>query len=87
MAKSAAGRPGPKGRGKAWRPKPKKVRPRRRGISPLSVVIVLAVAVWGAIWIGHFAQDYFNDGVIAVSGVQPKVEMPPHPSRDPISFQ
>jgi hypothetical protein len=87
MAKPAAGRSGPKSPAKAWRPKPKKARPRRKGISPLVVLIALAVALSGGVWIGHFAQDYFNEGVIAVSGVQPKTDMPPHPSREPIAFQ
>lgn len=87
MAKSVAGRAGPKGRGKAWRPKLKKPKRPGKGISPIRVVVVLALALTGAVWLGHIVQEYFNEGVIIVSGVKPKVDMPPHPSQEPISFQ
>lgn len=87
MAKSVAGKPGPKGRGKAWRPKHKKPKRPGKGISPIRVVVVLVVALTGAVWLGHIVQEYFNEGVIIVSGVKPKVDMPPHPSQEPIAFQ
>ena len=83
MAKTVAGRSGYK---KPWRPKVRKVR-RRKGISPMRVMIVLALAVSAGVWIGHVVQEYFNEGVESVAGVQKKPELPPHPSAGPISFQ
>jgi hypothetical protein len=73
-------------RKKPWRPKIKKAR-RRKGVSPLRVLIVMALAVSAAVWVGHFAQEYFNDGVENLAGVQRKSDLPPHPSSGPISFQ
>ena len=84
MAKTVAGRSGHK---KPWRPKTKKVRRPRKGVSPLRVVIVMALAVGAGVWIGHYVQEYFNEGVETVAGVQKKPDLPPHPSSGPISFQ
>ncbi|WP_238229628.1 hypothetical protein [Methylobacterium hispanicum] len=53
----------------------------------MRVAIAMAAAVGAGVWIGHFAQEYFNEGVETVAGVQKMPDLPPHPSTGPISFQ
>ncbi|GJD87630.1 hypothetical protein BHAOGJBA_1135 [Methylobacterium hispanicum] len=84
MAKTPAGRSGAK---RPWRPRTRKSRRPRKGVSPLRVAIAMAAAVGAGVWIGHFAQEYFNEGVETVAGVQKMPDLPPHPSTGPISFQ